>query len=411
MSVLSVTRSLVDATNPTEAQLDQMRTALLNFFNTTKMTQANLAPGGLDWASLGGDFADNTPLAFTTNHYIMKYNTGTGVFELTNTQGDIGWQHKLTETTAEDFLRLRNQDGLLISEGQVTCNLTLGRTSPDMNWLLAKYRKPKLIYTDDNIVTLEANGTSATDSMVLIHDRLTTVIDRTLSLDDDANGETVADVGAARSGRRAALARANNTWYYIYCVLVQYGADNGGSSSILVADTTSPLAANVGTLNTRYGTNTWIYMGLVRNGWNKGGASVNKIVQFFQRGATTRFSTCWDGGEPAGVLLATADASVVNLDYTLAFGTGAAQIPDVCTRAIFGGYRSSHGFEFAYTDTVSGEEQSRVSTQYHVDNLTTMVAALHLDVPLIAAYKCSVHVATAVNNQRITLVEVTDGYV
>jgi hypothetical protein len=147
----------------------------------------------------------------------------------------------------------------------------------------------------------------------------------------------VADVGAAVvRASRMRTASANNTWYYVYCVLVQYGTDANGSNSILVADTTSPVAANIATLNTRYGTNTWIYMGLVRNGWNKTGGGA-KIVQFFQRGPETRFSTCWDVGEPAGILLATQDASSANLDYTLSIGTGAAQIPDVCTRAVFGG--------------------------------------------------------------------------
>jgi hypothetical protein len=410
MSTLNMPRSLTDLTNPTEAQLDTMRTALLNFFNTTKMTEANLAAGGLDWSLLGGTLGNDVPLAFTSNHYITQYNTSTGVFELTNTQGDIGWNHKLTSTTSEDFLRLRNQDGLLISEGLVSCNTTVGRNDVDINWLMARYRKPRLLYTDDNIVTLEANGTSATDSMLLFHDRLATCSDRTLNLNDDANGETVADVGASLSGRRAGLARANNTWYYIYAVIVQYGADNDGTKFILCADTTSPLAANIATLNTRYGTNKWVYMGLVRNGYNTTGGGA-KIVFFIQNENRTQFTTSWVSGEPAGVMLATADASAVNLDYTLAFGTGAAQIPDVCTRAVFGGYRSTHGFEFCYTDTGSGEEQARVTTLYHVDSLSTMVGALYLDVPLISGYKCSVHVATAVNNQRITCVAVVDGYV
>ena len=105
---------------------------------------------------------------------------------------------------------------------------------------------------------------------------------------------------------------------------------------ILVGDTALPLQANFSTLNTRYGTDSWIYLGLIRNGDNS--ATTGDILEFDQTGNKTLFKNVVTGNEQdgQGIRLATT-ASATSLAYTYASGTGTTQIPDNATIAIYQG--------------------------------------------------------------------------
>src|SRR5205823_4004220 len=81
--------------------------------------------------------------------------------------------------------------------------------------------------------------------------------------------------GTAQSGLQTGTV-STNTWYAIYAVKT---TDNS-SNFVTVADKTNlPVQANYSTLNTNFGTNGWVYLGLVRNGDNSG--ATNVVLSFY----------------------------------------------------------------------------------------------------------------------------------
>lgn len=415
MAVLDVPRSLTSGTNPTEAQFDTMRTYLLGFFNAATMNQDNIAAGGAAWSSLGGatPVPDDEPLKWTSSHATVKYISATDKFELKNTQGSILWAHKEDASTLTEFLELRSTDGALEVWGEMESQTSVGDQTVQLLWLLARYRKPRLVYSDDSIVTVEVNSPDTDESLVLLRDRLVTIVDRTCSLAVDANGETAADVGAAVSGRAAGVARTPNRWYYIYAVLVQYGDDNDGTKAILVATTTAPTSANIATHNTAWGTDKWVYMGVVRNGYNDG-TNTDIVVPFtYDESGFLRFTKTVDDNTPGGLVLAEHVAQeVTNLSYDIVIGNAAAAtLPDVATRIVVGGWRESHGFEFHYREIASLENHMIVTGGYHVSELSAKSDIVYMEVPLLASYRLVVVMGNVGTNKEITLFGLLDHYV
>jgi hypothetical protein len=117
---------------------------------------------------------------------------------------------------------------------------------------------------------------------------------------------------------------AANTWYAVYAVKT---SDNT-SHFVAVADTVLPVQASYSALNTNFGANSWVYLGLVKYGDN--GNATTAILSFVQLGNhtvftnlnTNPFTTC-----PGILLASTASASALTWAY--AAGTGAAQIPSI----------------------------------------------------------------------------------
>lgn len=409
MSSLSVTRSLVSNTNPTETQFDTMRTDLLTFFNTTRdLNEDNIAPGSMSYLSLTGAVPDDEPLRWEDDHAIIKYDNANDRFIIQNTEGDIIFAHRDDDEIVE-FLSLRESDGALEVFGNLTFIEDTGYQGVDLQWYLAKYRKPRLVYSTDDIVTIEANGPSG-ETIVAGPTRFWTIYDTTCSLAVSANGEVNTDTGTAVSGRGNGVARTADRWYFIYAVQVQYGDQADGINAILIANTTSPVAANISTLDTAFGADKWVYMGCVRNGYNRAGVD-NIIIPFVvDECGYTRFLD-GEGGYPVGVTLAS-DNDTDNLVYTVAIGNdGDTKLPEVATRVIFGGHRESHGFEMYYEEASSNENHMITTGCYHVSELATLVPVVYMEVPLLSGYEVHIIMGNVQTNKRITLAGFLDHYV
>lgn len=185
------------------------------------------------------------------------------------------------------------------------------------------YRRPNLITSSTTVVSMETgiDGTSGEARILFSDGNLRT--DSTSTRYACNLAQTAVLSGSARSGLRTGTV-ANNTWYAVYAVKVTDSSTN----FVSVADTVLPLQANYATLNSNFGTNGWVYLGMIRNGDNA--SSPSGIVNFFQNGNFMQFRGGVIGNTSgflgSGVLLATT-AGATSLTYTNVFGTGAAQIP------------------------------------------------------------------------------------
>lgn len=196
-------------------------------------------------------------------------------------------------------------------------------TSAQLGYLanLFSYRRPVLQYSSATVVNLETGnlGTSGQASIVFPDGSL---ISDSTSGHINCNLAQVASTGASpQSGLRTG-AVANNTWYAIYAVKA-----NSGAAFVTIADTVLPIQANYATLNSNFGTNSWVYLGMVRNGDNNGVAT--GILAFKQSGNMTIFSNS-NGGTVVGTTgsLLASSAGAAGVTYTYAAGTGAAQMPN-----------------------------------------------------------------------------------
>lgn len=188
----------------------------------------------------------------------------------------------------------------------------------------SNYRRPVLVYNSSTVVNIETgiNGTSGQAQIQfpdgnLRQDSTTGRI--------QCNLAQVANLsGSWQSGLRTGTVAAS-TWYAVYAVKTTDDA----LKFVAVADLVLPLQANFTTLNTNFGTNGWVYLGLVRYGNNSDTGT--GILTFKQNGNTTIFTNACGGTAPGiasfGTSVATS-ASTTSLTYTYSAGTGNAQIPN-----------------------------------------------------------------------------------
>jgi hypothetical protein len=206
-----------------------------------------------------------------------------------------------------------------------------GLTDTQLGYLLNlfKYRRPALVYISATVVGGETgiDGTSG-DCQILFPDGSlrtdsdTTRIRMTISQNAVFNNATRANnVGGLRTG-----SVASNAWYAVYAVKVTAGS-GAATDFVLVADVVFPIQANFATLNTNFGTNGWIYLGMIRYGDNAGATGV--ILNFVMAGNITKFINAMDPSNNSvttGIKLATT-AGATTLTYTPTAGSGATDIP------------------------------------------------------------------------------------
>jgi hypothetical protein len=194
----------------------------------------------------------------------------------------------------------------------------------------ANYRRPVLKYISATTVDVENNtGTSNQTKIIFPDGNYRTVTEDTSSSNKYRRFDITADAeftsGTEESGLRAALSEATDTWYAIYAVKSTINTAN----FVLVGDTTLPIQASVSALNGFYGTNGWVYLGLIRNGDQD--TVTGDILNFVQYSdGTTQFNNIVVGnvtGTPTGILIA-GTASGTSITKAVSRGTGAAQIPN-----------------------------------------------------------------------------------
>lgn len=175
--------------------------------------------------------------------------------------------------------------------------------------LMGAYKKPVLVYVNSTDIDIENNTETGYESLIVFPTGPVAVTENTssthkfrrLKTSATANGYSASHTGDADSGLRTGLSLSANTWYFIYAARVQYGND-AGNNFILIMDDTSPIQANESTLNSRYGANEWVYMGMVRRGF--GAYTTTTLVPFQQdRSGWTYFIDRASSGYMYGVVI------------------------------------------------------------------------------------------------------------
>lgn len=210
----------------------------------------------------------------------------------------------------------------------------LGENDAHLRQLFASYRRPVLKYINATNVDVESNGDVTHETEILFSDgEIRSVTEDTSSSNKYRRFNITADAeftsGTEESGLRAALSEATNTSYAVYAVKSLINTAN----FVLVGDTTLPLVANFATLNAAYGTNGWVYLGMILNGNNSD--ATGDILEFAQSGNQTLLYNICDsanaGIDPAGKRL-NSTAGATSLTYTYAAGTGQLEIPNHCSK-------------------------------------------------------------------------------
>lgn len=183
------------------------------------------------------------------------------------------------------------------------------------------YRRPNLVYSSATVVNIETgiNGTSGQAQILFPDGSIRT--DSTTTRINCNLAQVAALSGAAQSGLQTGT--VSTKWYAIYAVKVSDSSTN----FVTVADLTLPIQANFSTLNSNYGANSWVYLGLIHGG---DGISGTSVASFVQTGNVTIFTNTNNGGSPgiAGSGLRFADTTATTLTYTYAAGTNTTQIPN-----------------------------------------------------------------------------------
>lgn len=195
------------------------------------------------------------------------------------------------------------------------------------------WRRPYLNFVSATTVDVEANTGTANQTKILFPDgNARSVTEDTASstkyrrFDITATAEFTS--GTEESGLRSGLSEANNTFYAIYAVKSLINTSN----FVLAGDTTYPIQANFSTLNSRYGTNSWVYLGLVVNGNNSQLAS--SLMQIVQNGNFFRVvgsASTVSVMAAKGLLLATQGTPAASLSYGYSSGTALPALPSFLT--------------------------------------------------------------------------------
>ncbi len=190
------------------------------------------------------------------------------------------------------------------------------------------YRKPNLTFVSVTTVDVENNTGTLNQTTIIFPDgSIRSVTEDTSSTNKYRRFLITVPAeftsGTEDSGLRSGITEATNTWYAIYAVKSTINSAN----FVLAGDTTLPLQTNYATLNSRYGTSGWVYLGMIRNGDNSG--ATGDILNFTQSGQQISFTNVLTTTVTAnrGLLLAST-IGAANLTYTYSAGTGTTDIPN-----------------------------------------------------------------------------------
>ena len=207
-----------------------------------------------------------------------------------------------------------------------------GVTDTQLGYLpnLFSYRRPPLVYLSGTVVSIQTglDGTAGDVAIRFPDGQLRTETSSSRYNMNIAQNAvfTNATLGNNQGGLRTGAAAAN-TWYFMYAVKVTTFAANW----VMVADTVTPVQANYATLNSNFGTNGWVYLGVLPYG--DGSLSTTAFAKFSMSGGRVSFRNSLSSASTTrGIRLATT-AGATALTWTYASGTsiGSGQIPSHLT--------------------------------------------------------------------------------
>jgi hypothetical protein len=197
------------------------------------------------------------------------------------------------------------------------------------------WRRPVLKFGSVTTVSVESglDGTSG-DIPILFPDGTVRTETSTNRTTFDITRNAVLLTSGAQSGLTGATSEATNTWYALYAVKVT----DSSTLWVTVGSTVLPIRANFSTLNTAYGSNGWVYLGMIRNGDNSG--TTGDILNFYQSGNLTIFNNVITSGNTnanvaaTGFRVATTNGAAT-LTYTTTNGTTNTDIPNHLTHILW----------------------------------------------------------------------------
>lgn len=232
---------------------------------------------------------------------------------------------------------------------------------------LMVWRRPNLQFATVTTVAVEAgnDGTSG-DIPMLFPDGSYRTETSTTRTTFNITRNAVLTSASGQSGLTGATSEANNTWYALYAVKVT----DSSTQWVTIGSTVTPIQANFATLNTAYGTNGWVYLGMIRNG--DGGSTAGDILAFQQAGPYTLYQnvttgTNYGGVGPQGMVLATS-ASATTTTWTSATGTAGAVVPTHTPILLVLGARNTPGADQAFT--IADDSSARL---YYTDTAVSRV--------------------------------------
>lgn len=157
------------------------------------------------------------------------------------------------------------------------------------------YRRPVLQWVSVSSITVENNTGTANETCILFPDEKRCVTENVASTNVNRQlliGATASNSGTKDSGVYSGNTLTNNSWLAIYAWKV---SDNS-TDFVLVATTATPSQSNYSLLNTQFGVNAWVYLGLIRYG-DQCATNPNKILSFGQVGAMTLFANTIPGAD------------------------------------------------------------------------------------------------------------------
>lgn len=198
----------------------------------------------------------------------------------------------------------------------------LGENDNYIRSFYGNYRRPVLKYASATQFDIENNTGTANETRIVFPDGTERSVTEDTSsahkfrrFDITATATYVS--GTEDSGLRSGVSEVDNTWYCIYAIKSQINTSN----FILSGDSTIPKQSNIPTLDSRYGENSWVYLGLIRNNGDF------DITKFTQAGNRTVFRDNSAGGtqKVPGHFIMTGSAPNT---YTISRGTGNLDFPD-----------------------------------------------------------------------------------
>lgn len=186
------------------------------------------------------------------------------------------------------------------------------------------WRRPVLKFGSITTIAIESglDGTSGNVPMLFPDGSMRTETSTTRTTFNITRNAVLVTSGA-QSGLTGATSEANNTWYALYAVKVT----DSSTLWVTVGSTVLPLQANYATLNTAYGTNGWVYLGVIRNGDQF--SVLADLLDFTMAGNLTFFKNTAGGNviSYAGMALG-GSAGATSTTWTTSRGTAGGAIPN-----------------------------------------------------------------------------------